>query len=181
MDEYSAQSELNQQDRRIANQEFDQERRRVNDMQARVAVLEIKVSTAENRIEDTHQTQIRMLDKLDAHVIASTERDHQLQNTISQITGAVTILSGTVGETNETLKEIAKMATTSATQLMKWDTIAMTLIKVAIVASIIIGGAWSLFTWLESKNHEKVALIDIPTHVVEEVVNEQNSTQRQSS
>jgi ABC-type transporter Mla subunit MlaD len=169
MDEYSAQSELNQQDRRIENQAIDQERRKHNDMQARVAVLEIKVSTAENRIEDTHQTQIRMLDKLDAHVIASTERDHQLQNTISQITGAVTILSGTVSETNETLKEIAKMATTSATQLMKWDTIAMTLIKVVTVIAIVIGGLWSVFTYLETKAHEKVALVDIPAHIAEEV------------
>jgi hypothetical protein len=169
MTEYNSLTDIEQQDRRIANQTVEIERRRINDMNARVAVLEIKVSTAESRIEDTHTTQVRMIDKLDAHVIASTERDHQLQSTISQITGAVTILSSTVGETNETLKEIAKMATTSATQLMKWDTIAMTLIKVATVAAIVIGGAWSLFTYLESKAHEKVAIVDIPAHIANEI------------
>jgi chromosome segregation ATPase len=169
MDEYNSLPEHLKQERRIASHQVEVERRRINDMNARVAVLEIKVSTAEGRIEDTHATQIRLIDKLDAHVAASTERDHQLQSTINQITSAVTTLSGTVGETNTTLKEIAQMATTSATQLVKWDTIAMTIIKVATVGAIVLGGAWSLFTWIEAKTHEKVAIIDIPAHVATEM------------
>lgn len=169
MDEYNSLPDHIKYERRMANHQVEVDRRKQLEMDARVAVLEIKVSTAEGRIEDTHSTQIRLIDKLDAHVAASTERDHQLQSTINQITSAVTTLSSTVSETNSTLKEIAQMATTSATQLMKWDTIAMTIIKVATVGAIVLGGAWSLFTWLEAKSHEKVAIIDIPAHVATEM------------
>ena len=156
-------------ERRQADVDVEQDRRKQNDMQARVAVLEIKVSTAESRLEETHTVQTRMIDKLDQHVIATTARDNQLQQTISQITGAVTVLSSTVSETNQTLKEIATMATTSATQLMKWDTIAMTLIKVVTVIGIVVGGAWTVFTWVEGHHGDKVAVVDVVPHITSDI------------
>ena len=158
--------EKRQQDRRIAQQPVDFDRRL--DMNARVSVLEVQLANNTQRIDDHTDTTEKIINRLDAHIQQSTARDQHLQNTIGQITTAVTVLSGTVSETNTTLKEIAKMASESHSEILKWNTIIATIAKIATIATIVVGGAWSVFTWVEKQHHDTVALADIPAHVIKD-------------
>lgn len=155
-----------QQDRRIAQQSVAFDRRL--DMNARVSVLEVQMNNNTQRIDDHADTTDKIIGRLDAHIQQSTARDQHLQQTIGQITTAVTVLSGTVSETNTTLKEIAKMASESHSEILKWNTIISTIAKLAAMGAIVIGAAWSVFTWVESNHHDKVALADIPAHVMQD-------------
>ena len=136
-----------QQDRRIAQHAVAFDRRL--DMNARVSVLEVQMNNNTQRIDDHTDTTDKIINRLDAHIQQSTARDQHLQQTIGQITTAVTVLSGTVSETNLTLKEIAKMATESHSEILKWNTIIATVAKAVSILAIVIGAAWSVFTYAE--------------------------------
>lgn len=163
--------EFIERDRRKESQPVDVDRRTLSerDMHTRVSVLEVKVSNASDRLEESYATQTKIIERLDQHTQQSAVRDHQLQVTMAQITVAVTNLSESVTSTNDTLKTIATMASDSHNELMKWNTIASTLVKVASVAAIIIGAAWTVFTWVEKQHGDKVALTDIPAHISQDV------------
>jgi hypothetical protein len=144
-------------------QERQQERRKVyaavpyerrspsdSDLHTRVAVLEVKTDSHTNSIFGFRDSHEALVNKLDSHILASTARDHELQLSVSQITVAVTSLSDNVMQTNDSLKTIAQMATESHAALSKWDTIVTTCAKIAGIITILLGAAWSLYTFLES-------------------------------
>lgn len=133
------------QERRQQQLPVDYDRRR--DIHARVSVLEVQLANNSQRIDDHSSSNAMIINRLDTHIQQSTARDQQLQQTIGEITTAVTVLSGTVSETNTTLKEIARMATESHGEILKWNTIIATLFKVGSVAGIIIGAIWTVFTY----------------------------------
>jgi hypothetical protein len=77
----------------------------------------------------------------------------------------VTALSGAMTDTNVTLKGIAEMASNSNMQIIKWDTIIKTIFKIAAIAAIVVGAAWSVFQFIEGQHNTKVAMSDIPEHI----------------
>lgn len=122
-----------------------------NDIHARVSVLEVRINNTAEDIYTTQESQDKIIDRLDAHIIQSNIRDGQLQQTIGQITVAVTHLSGTVAETNTTLKEIAIMAANSNLAIVKWDVMLKTLAKIAAIAAIAVSAIWTVFTFVDAR------------------------------
>lgn len=146
-------------ERRRENIPVDYDQRRRNDLNARVAVLEIKVSNTSDRLEESYAVTNRIVEKLDNHVLQSTQRDSQLQQSISDVTNAVTTLATNISQTNETLTDIAQLATNSNMQIAKWDTIVKTIAKIISIAAIVVGASWSVFTWVDSKrDHSEVVI-----------------------
>ena len=146
-----------QQDRRIAAHPVEQERRSIEksrvrnagaSMGERVSILEIKIDNTSNRFEESYLVQNKIIERLDNHTQQAAQRDHELQIALVKITSAVTELGTSVTETGETLKTIAGMATSSHNELMRWNVIALTLVKVGSVAGMITGAAWTVFTYL---------------------------------
>ena len=143
-----------QEERRKVYQAVPYERRatQTRDLHTRVAVLEVKQNNHSDSIFGMKESNAALVSKLDTHIINSTTRDHELQLSVGQITLAVTNLSENVMQTNSSLKTIAQMATESHAALSKWDTIVTTCAKIAGILTIVIGAAWSLYTFLESHN-----------------------------
>jgi hypothetical protein len=160
-----------QEERRKIYQAVPYERRSTvsTDLHTRVAILEVQQNNHADSIFGMKESNAALVNKLDTHIINSTTRDHELQMSVSKITIAVTNLSDNVIKTNQSLTTIAEMATESRNQIVKWDAIASALFKACGVAAIIIGAAWSLFTFLESKTHEQVPLLEIPAHIANEI------------
>jgi hypothetical protein len=171
--EYIPMSEFQiQEERRKVYEAVPYERRApiTSDIHTRVAVLEVKSDAHANSIFGFRDSHEALVNKLDSHIIASTNRDHDLQMSVSKITLAVTNLSDNVIKTNESLTTIAAMATESRNQIFKWDAIISTIFKIAGILTLVVGAAWSLFTFIESKAHGQVPLADIPAHIAKEVV-----------
>jgi hypothetical protein len=162
-----------QEERRKIYQAVPYERRApiTSDIHTRVAVLEVKTDAHSNSIFGFRETHEALVNKLDSHILASTNRDHELQMSVSQITLAVTNLSDNVVKTNESLTTIAEMATESRNQIVKWDTWVTAILKIASILAIIIGALFSLVQFVESRNHESLPVSQIPAHVADELAN----------
>jgi LysM repeat protein len=162
MDEYNTQAA---QDRRIQNIPVTDERRKLMplyesaDAHTRISVLEVKVLNTDDRLEETQRTTNKLVERLDTHIQASTLRDANMQAQLIKVSDSVMNLAATVTDTNVTLKEIAKQAGASHMQLMKWDTIVMTVLKVGSVLSLAAGAFWTVYTYMDSRQVEKPALI----------------------
>jgi len=154
MDEYGTQSA---QDRRLKNVPVSDERRSQmaifdsTDAHTRISVLEVKVMNTDDKLDDTQKLTNKLVERLDTHIQASTLRDANMQAQLIKVSDSVIGLTATVTETNGTLREIAQMANASHMQLMKWDTIVMTVIKISIATATILGAAWSVYTFVDAK------------------------------
>ena len=162
MEEYNTNAA---QDRRIKNIPVDNDRRNMMpvyetaDAHTRISVLEVKVLNTDDRLEETQRTTNKLVERLDTHIQASTLRDANMQAQLIKVSDSVMNLAATVTDTNVTLKEIAKQAGASHMQLMKWDTIVMTILKVGSVLSLAAGAFWTVYTYMDTKHPEKPALI----------------------
>ena len=163
MEDYSPKG---QQERRLQNIPVPEDRRNSMpvfesaDVHARISVLEVKVMNTDDRLEDTQKLTTKLVERLDTHIQASTMRDANMQAQLIKVSDSVMNLAATVTETNGTLKEIANMASKSHMQLMKWDTIITTVIKIASIFSITVGAFWSIYTFADSKyNDNRPAII----------------------
>lgn len=158
MDEYGTNAA---QDRRVKSVPVADERRSQmaifdsTDAHTRISILEVKVLNTDDKLEDTQKLTNKLVERLDTHIQASTIRDANMQTQLIKVSDSVMNLAATVTETNGTLKEIAKQASASHMQLMKWDTIVMTLIKVASVVSIIAGASWTVYTFVDAKTQQE--------------------------
>lgn len=157
MEDYSDQA---RQDRRMQNVPVENDRRmsqfESTDVHTRISVLEVKIMNTDDRLEENQKTTDKLVERLDQHIQAATQRDIQMQTQLVKVSDSVMNLSSSVSETNTTLKEIAQMAGRSHAQLMKWDTIAMTLIKVVTVLSVVIGAGWTVYTYIDSKQQIEI-------------------------
>jgi hypothetical protein len=133
------------------------DRRNETNIQTRVAVLEVQQANHMESINAQKEFNIDVVRKLDSHMVTSTERDHEIQLSVGKIAIAVTNLSDTVSQTNESLKVIAIMATESRDSISKWDTIITVCAKIVTAASIIIGALWSVYTYIDTHHPLTVA------------------------
>ena len=152
MEDFSDQA---RQDRRSQNIPVDVDRRMPKydstDAHTRISILEVKIMNTDDKLAANQETTAKLVDRLDSHIQAATQRDTEMQQQLNKVSYSVLNLSDNISVTNDTLKEIAKMAGKSHDQLVKWDTIAMTVIKVATVLSVIIGAGWTVYTYVDSK------------------------------
>lgn len=114
----------------------------------RVSVLETQVDYHSTRLEENQVISNKLIERLDNHMVASAERDAQLQDNLTQVTIAVTHLSTTVQETNTTLKAIAGVANDSRDKWRELDASMAAVLKVFAAIAIIVGGLWAAGTFL---------------------------------
>ena len=126
----------------------------------RVSVLETQMEAHASRLEENQVTSNKLIERLDAHMVASAERDANLQNNLTQVTLAVTQLTGTVEATNDTLKKIAGIVDEDNRAIRDWKMITKTVAKMISIAITFVVGAWAVFTWtynhLESQPHDEL-------------------------
>ena len=117
-------------------------------MNERVGILEVQMENHATRLEENQLISNKLIEKLDAHMVAGSERDIKLQDNLVQVTIAVTQLSTTVEATNITLKKIAKIVDDDATTIRDWKTVTRTACKmIGITVSLVIG-LWVVGTYL---------------------------------
>lgn len=159
MDDYSDEA---RQERRLRNIPVENDRRsnyqvfEPQDVHARISVLEVKIMNTDERLEDNQKTTDKLVERLDQHIQAAAARDVQMQTHLIKVSDAVMNLSATVTETNSTLKEIATMASDSHKEIIKWDTIVKTTIKIVSILSIAIGGLWTVYTYVDNKTTQHI-------------------------
>ena len=134
-------------ERRIRKTPVDEERR----VTEKVAVLETRVNYHDYRLVQNEDLTKRLIEKLDEHIQTNTERDLEIQRNLANITGAVTSLTETVAETNNTLKSIAQLATRSNAKWIKFDAAWKTIGVIASAASIFIGALWTAGTYFAER------------------------------
>lgn len=142
-------------DRRVQNIPVEVERR--NDfmdpvMHSRVSVLETKMNTVEDETKETRKTVLNLMAKIESHIMQTSNVDSKLQQNLTAVTTSVEHLVTTVSETNKTLKEIAEKANSSVMKLAQIETIALTITKIATIAGIVVGAAWSFFLYLDKND-----------------------------
>ena len=130
----------------------------------RVAILETQVDSHASRLEENQITSNKLIERLDNHMVAAAERDANLQNNLAQVTLAVTHLSTTVEETNNTLKKIAGIVDEDNRAIRDWKMITKTVAKMMSIVAGLVVGAWAVFTFtynhLESQPHDETHHIE---------------------
>jgi DNA repair exonuclease SbcCD ATPase subunit len=130
----------------------------------RVSVLETQMEAHASRLEENQVTSNKLIERLDAHMVASAERDANLQNNLTQVTLAVTHLSTTVEETNHTLKKIAGIVDEDNRAIRDWKMITKTVAKMISIMVALVIGAWAVFTFAydryESQPHDETHHIE---------------------
>jgi uncharacterized coiled-coil protein SlyX len=74
--------------------------------------------------------------------------DKVLQESLDRITTVADSLTTQVARTNSILERFEEKLEATAQKVQEWDTTLRTLIKVIIVISVLIGGAWSVFEFV---------------------------------
>ena len=130
-------------DRRSETKPVPYERR----LDERVSILEVHVDNHATRLEENQELSHKLIDRLDKHMEANAVRDSKIQENLTMVTIAVTELSTTVAQTNDTLKVIAGIARESDKTIVRWDAISKTIIKLVTIIAMLIGAAWSVYTF----------------------------------
>jgi methyl-accepting chemotaxis protein len=114
----------------------------------RISILETQVDNHATRLEENQLVSNKLIERLDAHMVASIDRDAKLQDNLIQVTIAVTHLSSTVEETNTTLKKIAGIVDEDAKVIRDWQMISKTAIKIISILVSVSIGIWVVGTFL---------------------------------
>ena len=123
------------------------DRRQDVTMETRVAVLETRIDDHAYRLEQNQETTVKLMDRIDQHILLSSQRDAQLQQNLADVTLAVSNLAIHVEETNKTLKTLAELATSSSNNWTKFDSAVKTTFKIGSVACMCIGAIWAVYTF----------------------------------
>lgn len=120
----------------------------------RMAVTEARLDGHEKFIEAQQATTNRLIDKLDKHIVASQDRDDRIQNNLSEVTIAVTKLSGAVTDATEAIRVITPAVNEGKQALTEWHAIRKTIVVIATVLVTLGSGSWAVFTYV---NHNSSA------------------------
>lgn len=131
-------------ERRVSDQPYDVERR----ISERVSVLEIRADHADQRHEETQELLHKFIGKFDDHIVAEENHSRVLSNTLIRVTNTVDNLTTEIKRTNDTIATFASKVDTTHAKVTTWDTIAKTLVKVAIVGSVLVGAGWTVFEYV---------------------------------
>jgi hydroxymethylglutaryl-CoA reductase len=137
------------QDRRRTTIPVENERRQ--SISPNLDVVEARMDFHEHRITQNEELTTRLIEKLDEHIQTNTQRDLEIQRNLANITGAMTGLTGVVSETNNTLKSIAALAEKSNAKWIKFDAAWKTIATVATVVTVVIGGLWTVGTYVADR------------------------------
>jgi len=123
--------------------------------ETRLAVAETRLNSHEHAIDHMQHTLEATINRLDTHIVDSSKRDEKIREELANVSVAiaennvaVTALSGVVTEATVALKDVTKVAKENQVELVKWDTIAKTIAKIAGVAVIVVSGTWAVFTFV---------------------------------
>lgn len=130
-------------DRRVADQPYDVERR----ISERVSVLEIRADNSDQRHEDTQELLHKFISKFDGHLVAEETHTRTLSTTLIRVTNTVDNLTNEIKRTNDTIATFATKVEHTHEKVSQWDTVIKTLIKVAVIGSIVTGAMWAVFTF----------------------------------
>lgn len=84
--------------------------------------------------------------------------DIVLKESLDRITAVAGDLTVQVTRTNTILERFEDKLDATAIRVAEWDTVAKTLIKIAIVISMLVGGGWSVFEFMVD-HKELVAVV----------------------
>ena len=146
---------MTEHDRRISDEPYTHERR----IAERVSVLEIRINDHDIRITDHKELIEKFFNKFDQHITEENNQAMSISNTMIKVSNTVDNLTNEIKRTNDTLMDFASKVDTAHDKITEWDIIIKTIAKVAIVGSILVGGAWSLFTFVASHYTTKPAVI----------------------
>ena len=113
----------------------------------RVSVLEVRMSNHDRIVEDNQKILIKFFDKLDAHILLENENDQILQSTMVQVTTVIEHLTAEISKTNTKLDQFAAIANETKTTVNKAETAWSVTVKISIVLSILISGAWAVLDY----------------------------------
>jgi hypothetical protein len=130
-------------DRRKASSIVDNERR----VSERVAILEIHVRNNTKQLEDSQDDMTKVIDRLDAHILVTAERDALLQTSLLNVTNAVTMLSTNIINTNDTLKTISTLVNSSSSNWAQLHTTISVIAKITAGTVIVVSGLWAVFSF----------------------------------
>lgn len=125
----------------------------------RLAVAESRLDGHQQLLENHQELTARVVDRLDLHIQETNRRDQELQNNFTQVTVAVTHLSGTVSATNETLKKLATMAENNQSNLIEWKIGWKIISKIAVILGIVISSGWAVFTF--AVDHDNTFKVEV--------------------
>jgi hypothetical protein len=128
-------------DRRKESIPVQQERR----LEERVAVLEIQVDNHATKLEDNQEMLIKFFDRFDRHLETQAETNKILNGTLIKVGSVVDNLSSELSKTNRTVTAFADRLDVTSKTVTTWDTIAKTIIKIAIVLATVLSGAWAVY------------------------------------
>lgn len=125
----------------------DQERR----LSERVSILEIQVDSHAAKLENNQEMLIKFFDRFDDHLVKQADQNKSLETTLVKVSTTVDNLASEISRTNATMEDFTIKMDSTSRKVNQWDTIAKTLIKVATIASIVVGAAWTVYTYVDSK------------------------------
>ena len=111
----------------------------------RVSILEIRMSNHDRIVEDNQKILIKFFDKFDAHILLENENDQILQSTMVQVTSVIEHLTAEISKTNIKLDQFSTIANETKTTVNKAETVWSVIVKVAVVASVLISGIWTVY------------------------------------
>lgn len=123
----------------------------------RVSILEIRMSNHDRIVEDNQKILIKFFDKFDAHILLENENDQILQSTMVQVTSVIEHLTAEISKTNTKLDQFATIANETKTTVNKAETVWSVLVKVAIVTSVLISGAWAVLDYVTAHPSTHIA------------------------
>jgi hypothetical protein len=96
--------------------------------------------------------------------ILETRMDYHdivLKESLDRITNVAADLTTQVTRTNTILERFEEKLDATAIKVAEWDTVAKTLIKLVIAASVVVGGAWSVFEF--AVDHKEIVRMVQPS------------------
>jgi len=112
-------------------------------LESRVAVLEAHRINMQKQQDASEEAMERLITRIDTLM----DKDAEMQINLNRVTDAVTNLSVVMETATDSLKSIADSSTTYQQKLMKYETVAETLMKVGSIIVLIASAGWAIFTF----------------------------------
>ena len=132
---------------------MEQERR----IEPRLELLEARIDFHELRLNKSDELQDRLAKKTEECMHTNTEQEIEIQRNLANISAAMNVLTVAAKETSDTLKIIAQTAEESRTKWIRFESAWRTVAAVAVVISVLLGGAWTVGTFVISYTTEQSA------------------------
>jgi BMFP domain-containing protein YqiC len=120
-------------------------------LETRVALLEQKTAFIEEQMDTSYKTVSKLGDRVEVHIQDGLNKDAQMQIDLNRVTDAVTNLSQVMATATDSLKLIADSSNNYQQKIMKYETVAETLMKIGSIAMVLCSAGWALYTYFADK------------------------------